>query len=66
MAKMTAHTGPRFGQGRLFALCAALIVLAMLWTSFTQGRKIDKQREFCAQYGAVYDGSGCIIPTADF
>jgi hypothetical protein len=61
-----APTGPGVDQRRLLALCAVLIVLAMLFSSYVQGRKIDKHSAVCARYGAVYDGSGCVKPTAAF
>ena len=56
-----AHIGPRISQPYLFAIVAVLIVLPMLISSVIEERRIDKQREFCARYGAIYNGAGCII-----
>lgn len=61
-----ADTGPPISQPRLLAIVTALIILALLFSSYIQGRQIDKQREFCASYGAVYDGSGCVKDIVDF
>lgn len=61
-----ARTGPRISQKRLLAIVAALILAATLISSAIEGRRIANWIEFCAQYGAVYDGVGCAKNKADF
>jgi hypothetical protein len=61
-----ARTGPRISQQRLLVIVLAMLITAAFLSAYTQRRNADESRLFCANYGATWDGVGCIKPTVEF